>query len=32
VPKSAYVTNTTFDAAIKLNTGEIEPAQLEVYV
>lgn len=32
VPKSAYVTNTTFDAVIKLNTGEIEPAQLEVYV
>jgi hypothetical protein len=32
MPKSSYIANATFDASIKLDTGVIEPAKMEVYV
>jgi hypothetical protein len=30
VPRQAYTTNVTFNAAVKLSTGQIEPAKMEV--
>lgn len=30
--QESYNINTTFDAVIKLNTGQIEPAKLEVFL
>ena len=32
VPKASYTSNATFSAVIELNTGQIEPAKLEVFL